>query len=289
MKGFTAIVLLAALLTASSSKCQIMGDTLNPTGWDACLSLFSWVAETGPMMGNNSFDDREKAQLLRMPSFGNGFVTRAVVYWDFVRIGGNGRVKVKAYSVGADGKPLNLLTVSDSFRISELDTLSGRTVFSFAVPAAFSNEVFLSLDLRALEAGDTVSILGTAEECASVCGAYELWNVGIWNKICDTYNLNKVDMAIRGVVDWTPTGLEQLSQTTGAVYPNPSYGLIHLCQPNPEMDFWQILDVNGRLRKEGYMEPDLVLDVSVLEPGMYLLRGLKADGTSSAGIPFQKR
>ena len=289
MKGLTAILLLAALLTGSSSKSQIMGDTLNPTGWDACLSLFSWVAETGPMMGNNSFDDKEKAQLLRTPSFGNGFVTRAVVYWDFVRIGGDGRVKVKAYSVGADGKPLNFLAVSDSFRVSELDTLGGSTVFSFTAPAAFSNEVFLSLDLRSLEAGDTVSILGTAEECASVCGAYELWNIGIWNKICDTYNLNKVDMAIRGVVDWTPTGLQQLPQTARAVYPNPSYGLLQLDQPNPEMDFWQIMDVNGRLRQEGKLRPDLAIDVSSLEPGMYLLRGLSADGTSSAGISFQKQ
>ncbi len=265
-------------------------DTLSPASFGTCLTdPVLWITPgIGPVFGNNSLGDREKAQQLLLPSPGNGFVTHAIVYWGFKRVGADGDVRIKAWSVGPDGAPESFLTASDRIRISEIDTADGVDVLAFPAPAAFTGSVFLSLDLNSLNTGDTISGLGTEEGCGSGCLTWERWSDGSWNPVCDTYDFEDIDLLIEAVVDWSawPAGLNDPEHglTIGRPFPQPflqSAGsrLWLPVKTNSAMTLSvRVLDAMGRERAGQEFEcpapgeQNLVLPVQELPAGNYFLQ-----------------
>ncbi len=206
------LLVMVLALFALEGKALVPTDTLSPESWNTCPEepVF-WVNPgTGPIFGNNLLGDLEKAQLLSLPAPGNGFVTHALVYWAFKRSDENGRLRVRAWNVAGDGSPGSVIGNSSMLRVDDVDTVMGWNLFSFSEPTAFTHSVFLSLDLSNMENGDSIAVLATVEECGLGCLSWERWSDGSWNPICDTYNLEAVDMFIRAVVEWTPwpAGLE---------------------------------------------------------------------------------
>ena len=276
----------ASLITQGQVVSEV--DTLSPLSFETCLGdSILWVTPgVGPVFGNNLLWDREKAQQLLLPSPGNGFVTGGIVYWGAKKVGANGEVRLKAWSVAPDGSPESFLTASEKVRISALDTALGYTYFSFPAPAAFTGSVFLRLDLGSLNAGDTVNVFGTRDSCGSGCVAWERWSDGSWNPVCDTYNFLDVDMLVQAIVDWTPwplgvEGPEQHGQAiVGRLYPLPATSAVSvpIRIEQPQSLAIQLVDLSGKERST-YSFPSLAkgdhileLAMSGLPVGFYLLR-----------------
>ena len=252
-------------------------DTISPPSFTTCPNqLLEWVGDFGPILGNNTLEDVEKAQRLVLPDYGNGFVQSGIVYWDYIRAGGGGSVRLRAYAEDPAGGPGAFLGESNALPVEALDTVGGRDFFDFPAPVAFSNVVFLSLDLSGLLPGDTVAALGSPEHCAGVCGAWELWSTGIWNKVCDTWNLDKIDMGLQGVIDWSPTGWADPAADARLAWPVPATGVIHLPVPSGLDPAARLLvwDAAGRLQHLGYAGASDWLKVRVEDwpPGLYAWR-----------------
>lgn len=214
-------------------------DTIAPASLQDCLiSPVTWVTPgIGPVFGNNSLGDREKAQRLDLPIPGNGFVLQAAVQWAQVVVGNDGEVRLRAWSVGPDGRPESPLGNTVKKRVSALDASGMPEWFAFSAPAPFVGSVFISLDLSLLAEGDTVNLQGTEEGCGSGCVVWERWSDGSWNPVCDTYDFEDIDMLVQAEVDWTPWTLAVPEQDGGGpdrpfqmglLYPQPASQVIYL-------------------------------------------------------------
>jgi hypothetical protein len=274
-------------LLASALQAQVT-DTLAPDSWGGCLEEpVLWLTPgIGPVFGNNALGDLGKAQLLRLPGPGDGFVTHALLHWGYQRVGADGRLRVRAWSVGPDGAPESPLSSTERIRVSEVDTASLFQVLAFSSPAPFIGAVFLSLELDELNTGDTLSLFASQDSCGSGCTSWERWSDGTWNPVCDTYNFEDVDMLIRAVVDWNPWStsvpLPELAseRALGAarLFPQPASGPVWLEVPAPPGSQlnWALRHVSGALAMQGSESMPtpvgrLLLNVQTLEPGSYLL------------------
>jgi len=240
----------------SGSERAVAGqiDTLSPASFSSCLGepVLLVTPGVGPVFGNNLLGDREKAQRLLLPAPGNGFVTHAIVRWGSKVVGENGTVRIKAWSVGADGAPESFLTATDPVRMSDVDTAAGMAVLAFPAPAAFSGSVFLSLDLGNLKPGDTINLPATGDGCGSGCVVWERWSDGSWNPVCDTYDFEDIDLLMEAVVDWTPwaVGLEVEAPLAlaGQPFPQPANREVQvpLQLSAPAQLVWTLYDAGGR-------------------------------------------
>jgi hypothetical protein len=260
-------------------------DTLSPASFSTCLDepVLLVTPGVGPVFGNNLLGDREKAQRLFLPAPGNGFVTHTIVRWGSKVVGENGSVRIKAWSVGADGAPESFLTATDPVRMSDVDTAAGLAWLAFPAPAAFSESVFLSLDLGNLKPGDSINLPSTGDGCGSGCVVWERWSDGSWNPVCDTYDFEDIDLLMEAVVDWTPWGVGLEPDTpaarAGQPFPQPAVSevLVPLHLSAPERLTWTLYDAGGRavLASGPQFSPAgasvLRLSVDALPAGLYQL------------------
>jgi hypothetical protein len=288
------LLLFALLQVHISTVLAADIDTLYPQGLLDCPNdLQTWIADpSGPVFGNNSFGDKEKAQLLSLPVYGGGFMTQAILYCKYKRVGEDRKIVLHAYSRGPDGAPLNLLGSSDSIALSEIDTASGMTMVGFGAFITFGNEFFLSMDISDLGVGDTIALLGTSNGCGSGCVTWEKWSSDFWNPVCDTYNFDDIDMGIAAIVDWTPSGLADMQSAVFRLGPNPATDEIRIyLEGNTGGEQWTLeaWDLQGRKIWEYPRTLDAVsgrleqhIEVRDWTPGSYLI------SLKSANHSFQR-
>lgn len=75
-------------------------------------------------------------------------------------------------------------------------------------------------------------------------------------------------------------GVEENTQPSISLYPNPSSGILSISNYTGQFD---ILDITGKVVSRGKMINSKVLDLSTQAPGVYLFRGLEA---GEATLPF---
>jgi hypothetical protein len=194
------------LALAGTAAAQSVEDTLRPAFLAGCgADPEAWRTEFGFVFGSTSLGDREKLQRLDLPGPGNGFVTAIGIEPAVLRPGTpSGAVRAVAYAVGPDGRPGSFLRASDTLLVAALAAGGGIRWFPLPEPAPFTDRVFAGIDLRLLQPGDSVGVLGTREGCGSGCVAWERWADGTLNPICDTWNLEDVDFRVYAAVTWTP-------------------------------------------------------------------------------------
>lgn len=288
------LVLLSSL--APGAKAQTMQDTLLPPSFSTCgTSLQTWRSPFGFVFGNNSLGDREKLQGLELPELGNGFATAVRVTYDHLSLGTpSGSMRCVAYAVGADGGPGAFLKASDTLTLSSLPAAPGEAWFNFPEPAAFTDRVYVGIDLRFLVPGDSMGVPGTENGCGSGCWPYETWSDGTRNPICDTYDLDDVDFALAVAVDWTPRVSSTAdpafeSAAPWRIYPNPASSTIVLQAPtaNPALPIaaqppggqdlhWVAVGSDGREQQRGLLKAEegpWSMDLSDWPAGCYRFMG----------------
>jgi hypothetical protein len=263
-----ACVLLMGAVHAQAQPAAAL-DTLRPLSLETCgTTVVLLRSPFGFVFGTNTLGDREKNQRLDLPVPGNGFVTAARVFWGAkTQALASGSVRLTARSVNADGSPGSVLRSSDTILVASLDTTLGYTWFLFPEPAAFTDRVFIGLDLRLLQPGDSLGVLGTEDGCGSGCLPWERWADGTWNPICDTYDLDDVDFWVEAAVDWTPrvVGLADADSGAGglrpkaddlSVWPNPVGDWLVLDWPGGATAPWQwsVHGLDGRILASGHVQ-----------------------------------
>ncbi len=284
------LVVLAIALFSPPAKAQSMLDTLEAPSLSSCGTVLqSWRSPFGFVFGNNSLGDREKLQRLVLPELGNGFVTAVRVRYDHLSLGSpSGSIRCVAYAVGTDGAPGAFLKASDTLTLSSLPGAPGEAWFAFPEAAAFTDAVYVGIDLRFVLPGDSIGVPGTEDGCGSGCWPYETWSDGTRNPICNTYDLEDVDFAVAAAVDWSPRISGFLMYDNGipalALYPNPAADHVwvqlpenrkhhHAAARDAAVWHWEALDPYGRTRAEGKALADrdagMRLDLSEWPKGCY--------------------
>jgi hypothetical protein len=252
---------------APPANAQSLQDTLQPPSFEDCGTVLqSWRSPFGFVFGNNSLGDREKLQRLALPEIGNGFVTAVRVDYERLHLGTpSGSMRCVAYAVGPDGAPGAFLKASDTLTLGSLPSEPGEAWFSFPEPAAFTDAVYVGIDLRLLLPGDSIGVPGTEDGCGSGCWPYETWSDGTRNPICDTYDLDDVDFALAASVDWTPriSGMSTIDvqPVPFRAFPNPATARISIELKEGIWDRsaaplqYQAIALDARSMHEGWLQP----------------------------------
>ncbi len=279
----------------TSMNRNTVQDTLLGTAFNSpCSSdlfLYSVIApDWGYVSGNNSYLDREKAQLLNYTTTSPVTVEEVWGFFADAVAVGDGLVKFKLYDVAAGGSPGTLLGETSSSRVSGLNVSDSAvlvTVFPVTgnVTLTGKSSLFASLDVSSIYAtNDTVALFTTEDLCGGPTnGFWELFSDNTWVDVssASSFQLN-LNLFVVAVISFDETASLDEQFTSGHLSISPAY-------PNPSQDKVaipfelaaaqsveiKVFDANARLihqESKGYLSPGKhseILHVNGWAAGVY--------------------
>ncbi len=287
-------------------NCTVTGcDTISPMS--ATDSLYIHLGDGGGyIFGNNSYDDREKAQYYSSAGLTSSQVTGGIIlfYKDAAAnrgTTGSANIQVNMYSGNNTGGPSGAALISHSVSLSTITALSpvqGVTYcgdpglqfnsaiiypysFNFTTPQNITGDFLMSIVLPA-NGSDTVSVLASGVSAPNP-SAWEKWNDNTWHSLNDgtsnSWQLNS-SMALLPKVNCPLTiGVQDVNSLNNnlAVFPNPGNGLLNMVCTLPHLSDLNIKVGNAlgqivytRLEK-GITNSIVNIDLTTQPKGMYML------------------
>jgi hypothetical protein len=294
-------VLIICLAISLMSKAQVT-DTLGYTAFQLGTPTLYASPNGGYAFGNNGYQDKAKAQTYYNE---DAFVLRLVLveFGDviFQSADSSSVVRVSVYdnhgvgvssigevdSIAPDSVlswvdiPVHSILDDGSFTVAEFDhdtvVLSGR----FSV----------GIDLTHLAAGDTVGVVSTTDgDAGGTINAWELTSGDVWFSVeqsAFSWGLD-VDLAIFPVIDENdPAGIATIGNSEFVLYPNPALDFIQIRGLSQTSYQAEIFDLKGSRVIRLVVENDSEIDISFLDPGLYML--VVVDDNFSVSNRFVKR
>ena len=230
----------------------------------------------GFVTGNNTFNDKAKANYFELPEAGQ--VTG--VLYDFAwAVGGNPQIELKLWDSDGDtsGIPGSVLASMSL----PLDSIKANiengslTFFPFDPPVQITHPFYAGFTLPT-DPGDTLVAWSNTDGDTNPAIVWDLWNDDTWHHLSATYTLN-IAMAVHPIVEY-PNGIHITPSTANSVraLPNPTAGLTTVeIQKDEKLISIQVYDVNGdlKLNKTGNtFARDVTLDFSGFPAGNYVVK-----------------
>ena len=227
-----------------------LAEVFYPTADDDCANTvteFGIMEFWGSVSGMNEYGDKEKAQMLTYPGADSYDVVGAVGFFSTGSVVNDGLIRMNVYDVDAQtGGPGNLLSISDSLKVSQLEVphpdsnFISFTIFTFSesqIATLSDSNFFISADMsEAYQTSDTVSLFSTVEGCGDGTDTWEKWDDDTWSSVFDVWgdesNPFHVDFLLAAVVEFTPD-----TMTTADHYIQHEDLRLYPATPNPANDF----------------------------------------------------
>ncbi len=268
-------------------------------GGMGCPTGVYTTPDTGYVTGNNNYGDLQKAQFFSLPQLGYtapGIVLGIQVFAAVkTALSGTSQVVVQLYDVDTGGfRPGNILAVSNSVSINDIDTTGVGTTFYFPATITLGDSFFVSVVLPTA-AGDTLALLSSVKDCSGINGwSWEQWSNGTWHTLEDSW-IADIDLAIFPILDLPfNVGADEVffPWQKAVIFPNPasgsasvSYQLTKACSLR-----FTILNAQGCRVQElaiGSQQPGRYttsIDLQSLSAGYYLLQ--IASGNEKQSFPL---
>lgn len=107
--------------------------------------------------------------------------------------------------------------------------------------------------------------------------------------LAGTFARSVMSYDLGGIPVSAPTTQIQSGESAVSIYPNPTSNMLYFSTKNTKVERWTVFSATGAQLHEGHFEPEqsrVSLHVADWEPGVYVLRGTRNDGTPAFAEQF---